>query len=80
MQPLSKKKNNKKIKKLDKLRNLFKFVSVLLSASVEKVGFSRMRDFLKPCLIVVCFFTAPILTSLKELQNFLLFYFKSEKY
>ena len=30
---------------LDKSRNLFKFVSVLLSASVERVGVSRMRDF-----------------------------------
>ena len=29
----------------DKSRNLFKFVSVLLSASVERVGVSRMRDF-----------------------------------
>ena len=28
-----------------KSRNLFKFVSVLLSASVERVGVSRMRDF-----------------------------------
>ena len=27
-------------------RNLFKIVSVLLSASVERVGVSRMRDFL----------------------------------
>ena len=31
---------------LDKSRNLFKFVSVLLSALVERVGVSRMRDFL----------------------------------
>ena len=31
---------------LDKSRNLFKFVSVLLSASVERVCVSRMRDFL----------------------------------
>ena len=30
----------------DKSRNLFKFVSVLLSASVERVGVSRVRDFL----------------------------------
>ena len=30
---------------LDKYRNLFKFVSVLLSASVERFGVSRMRDF-----------------------------------
>ena len=29
----------------DKSCNLFKFVSVLLSASVERVGVSRMRDF-----------------------------------
>ena len=29
----------------DKSHNLFKFVSVLLSASVERVGVSRMRDF-----------------------------------
>ena len=32
---------------LDKLCNSFKFVSVLLSASVERVGVSRMRDFYK---------------------------------
>ena len=31
----------------DKSRNLFKFVSVLLSPSVERVGVSHMRDFLK---------------------------------
>ena len=43
-QPLSLKKKRKKEKKLDKSRNLFKFVSVLLSASVERVGVSRMRD------------------------------------
>ena len=30
---------------MDKSRNLFKFVSVLLSASLERVGVSRMRDF-----------------------------------
>ena len=30
---------------LDKSRNLSKFVSVLLSASVERVGVSRIRDF-----------------------------------
>ena len=30
---------------LDKSRNLFQFVSVLLSASVERVGVSRIRDF-----------------------------------
>ena len=30
---------------LDKSRNLLKFVSVLLSASVERVGVTRMRDF-----------------------------------
>ena len=30
---------------MDKSRNLFKFVLVLLSASVERVGVSRMRDF-----------------------------------
>ena len=29
----------------DKSCNLFNFVSVLLSASVERVGVSRMRDF-----------------------------------
>ena len=35
-----------KIKKNgDKSCNLFKFVSVLLSASVERVGVSRMWDF-----------------------------------
>ena len=32
---------------LDKSRKLFKFVSVLLSASVKRVGVSRMRDFVK---------------------------------
>ena len=31
----------------DKSRNLSKIVSVLLSASVERVGVSRMRDFKK---------------------------------
>ena len=30
---------------IDKSRNLLKFVLVLLSASVERVGVSRMRDF-----------------------------------
>ena len=30
---------------IDKSRNLLKFVSVLLSASVKRVGVSRMRDF-----------------------------------
>ena len=30
---------------IDKSRNLFKIVSVLLSALVERVGVSRMRDF-----------------------------------
>ena len=30
---------------LDTSRNLFKFVLVVLSASVERVGVSRMRDF-----------------------------------
>ena len=35
----------------DKSSNLFKFVSVLISASVERVGVSRMRDFLyKTCI------------------------------
>ena len=33
------------ILKLDKSRNLFNFVLLLLSASVERVGVSRMRDF-----------------------------------
>ena len=32
---------------LDKSRNLFKFLPVLLSASVDRVGVSRMRDFYK---------------------------------
>ena len=32
---------------LDKSRNLFKFVSVLLSASVKRVCVSRMRDLLQ---------------------------------
>ena len=56
LRDLSQKKIKKKIKsrnqskkfkkiKIDKSRNLFKFVSVLLSASVERVGVSRMRDF-----------------------------------
>ena len=34
-------------KKIIKSRNCLKFVSVLLSASVETVGVSRMRDFLE---------------------------------
>ena len=34
-------------KREDKSHNLFKFVLVLLSASVESVGVSRMRDFFK---------------------------------
>ena len=33
------------VKKKDKSCNLFKFVSVLLSASVKRVGVSRMRYF-----------------------------------
>ena len=41
-----KKERKRKNNKLDKSRNLLKFVSVLLSASVERVGVSRMRDFL----------------------------------
>ena len=44
MQPLSKK---GKYKFKDKTRNLFKFVSVLLSKLVERVGVSRMRYFLE---------------------------------
>ena len=32
----------------DKSRNLFKLVSVLLSAAVERVGVSRMRDSYGP--------------------------------
>ena len=35
---------------LDKSRNLSKFALVLLSASVERVGFSRMRDLKKKAL------------------------------
>ena len=35
----------KNLKKLDKSHNLFKFVLVLLSPSVERVGVSRMQDF-----------------------------------
>ena len=47
-------------KKIDKLRNLLKFVLVLLSASVKRVGVSRMRDFLLECgnfgtILGVCF-------------------------
>ena len=38
-------KRGKKKKKKKKSRNLFKFVLVLLSASVERVGVSRMQDF-----------------------------------
>ena len=37
--------SKKKDKKKDKSRNFFKFVSVLLSASVERVGVSHMQDF-----------------------------------
>ena len=49
-QPIKKNQNK------DKSRNLFKFVSVLLSASVERVGVSRMWDFLfapwcKKCIV-----------------------------
>ena len=40
-----KKKKKKRRRKWDKPRNLFKFVSILLSASVERVGVSRMQDF-----------------------------------
>ena len=41
----------------DKSRNLFKFVSVLLSASVERGGVSRMRDFvLTTELCTVCLY------------------------
>ena len=36
----------KKRRKKDKSRNLFIFALVLLSASVERVGVSHMRDFL----------------------------------
>ena len=43
MQHIEEEKNTKKI---DKSRNLFKFVLGLLSASVERVGVSRTRDFL----------------------------------
>ena len=41
---------------LHKSRNLFQFVSVLPSASVERVGVSRMRDFLSivSCPLRVC--------------------------
>ena len=35
----------KKKNVLDKSRDLLKFISVLLSASVERVGVSRMQDF-----------------------------------
>ena len=35
----------KRRQKIDKSRNLFKFVSVLLSASVKRVVVSRMPDF-----------------------------------
>ena len=51
-QPMKKKKN-------DKSRNLFKFVSVLLSASVERVGVSRMRDFF--FTISIYYYPGPIL-------------------
>ena len=47
--PWEAKKNNSsnlsKKKFQDKSRNLFKFVLVILCASVERVGVSRMRDF-----------------------------------
>ena len=39
----------------DKSCNLFKFVSVLLSASVERVGVSRMRDFFIIWIILLIF-------------------------
>ena len=38
-------KQKKRLKKRDKSRKIFKFVLFLLSASVERVGVSRMRDF-----------------------------------
>ena len=38
----------KKIKKIDKSQNLFKFVLGLLSALVERVGVSPMKDFFLP--------------------------------
>ena len=37
---------------LDKSRNLFKFVSVLLSVLVERVGVSCMRDFFFTQLLI----------------------------
>ena len=37
-------KKKKKKRKIDKSPNLFKFVSVLLSALVKRVGVSRMQD------------------------------------
>ena len=46
------KKTKKTKKKQDKSCNLFKFVSVLLSASVERVGVSRIRDFFLIYLII----------------------------
>ena len=47
---------NHEEEKKDKSRHLFKFVSVLLSASVERVGVSRMRDFFPLLLFVLDFF------------------------
>ena len=45
---IKKEKKEKKKKKIkDKSCNLLKIVSVLLSASVERVGVSRMRDFFR---------------------------------
>ena len=42
----------KKKKKIDKSWNLFQFVLVLLSASVERLGVSRMRDLKNICAFV----------------------------
>ena len=39
--------------KIDKSCNLFKFLLVLLSASVERVGVSRMRDFFMIMILMV---------------------------
>ena len=43
-----------------KSRNLSKIVSVLLSASVERVGVSRMRDFLIYICLLYCNITVCI--------------------
>ena len=55
---------------LDKSHNLFKFVSVLLSASVERVGVSRLRNFfLEASLSVNEFHQIYVLITIQDVQK-----------